>query len=417
LRSGAKKLKTIKTKPTSSKSIITEPDLGEQSDVISENIYESLEDDVDDSEDEYQTHGRRKKPVKKSQNATKSGSTQKPKNSEGPKPPPITVTNINIRELGEKLKPFVIGKDNIKIQLSSIGIKIFVSTENEFVRLKKFCDDIKIEYFTHALKSEKLNKIVLYGLPEMEIAELKGELNNLKLFPVDIKKLLIKEPKYDIQCHYLLYFKKADKIKISDLREIRSLFQIIVKWANYVHRRRGPTQCSNCQAFSHGTRNCFLKPKCIRCSQEHKSSDCPLVDKTKPEAKTPREKLKCANCNGHHVASYTRCPRRMEIIQAREAVKRRNTNFHSSTFQPAPQLDNTNFPSIIQNANSNSAWTNRNQGPSNHFLTSNNTNETLFTPSECFTIFNEFISALSQCRSKIDQLKVISEITFKYMPK
>jgi hypothetical protein len=75
------------------------------------------------------------------------------------------------------------------------------------------------------------------------ITELKGELNNLKLFPTDIKKLLIKEPKYDIQCHYLLYFKKADKIKISDLREIRSLFQIIVKWANYVHRRRGPTQC------------------------------------------------------------------------------------------------------------------------------------------------------------------------------
>jgi hypothetical protein len=91
LRSGAKKLKITKT--------ITEPDLGEQSDVMSENIYESLEDDVDDSEDEYQTQGRRKKPVKKSQNAAKSGSTQMPKNSEGPKLPPITVTHGSLEAI------------------------------------------------------------------------------------------------------------------------------------------------------------------------------------------------------------------------------------------------------------------------------------------------------------------------------
>lgn len=45
------------------------------------------------------------------------------------------------------------------------------------------------------------------------------------------------------------------------------------------------------------------------------------------------------------------------------------------------------------------------------------TNETLFSPAECFSIFNEFINSLSQCSTKIDQIKVIGEITFKYMSK
>jgi hypothetical protein len=45
----------------------------------------------------------------------------------------------------------------------------------------------------------------------------------------------------------------------------------------------------------------------------------------------------------------------------------------------------------------------------------NNNNKELFNSDECMEILNEFISRLSDCKTKIDQIKVIADITFKFV--
>jgi hypothetical protein len=330
-------------------------------------------------------------------------------------------------ELESKLENFAAKNHVTNIQLSQRGIKLFIDNDAAFNQLKKFLVDSNVEFFTHTLAEDQCIKIVLYGLPELDLEDLKKELHEQKLSPIDIKKLKIRNMRYDHQCHYLLYFKKSDKIKISTLREIKAIFRIIVRWEYYVHKRHGPTQCSNCQDFSHGTQNCYLKPKCIRCSLDHKSSDCPLIDKENPKAKTPDTVLKCANCSGRHVASYSLCPKRLEVIKLRETFKNKNssrqrksTNF---SFKEAPQLDNINFPFLSQSRHPEKpAWQNRihnTNSSKNNFsnIGISKSGNDLLSAEECFTVFNEFLNALSKCNSRMDQLRVIGEITLKYLSK
>lgn len=61
-------------------------------------------------------------------------------------------------------------------------------------------------------------------------------------------------------------------------------------------------QCYTCQNFFHGSKTCFLDPRCVICAEAHNTKDCPI----------PKEsnKVKCCNCGGNHTASYGGCPNR-----------------------------------------------------------------------------------------------------------
>jgi hypothetical protein len=211
--------------------------------ILSDNIYMSLPENSDDSESETE---RPRKTPKTKKNARATPSTSKlisssvnqekvskipPTVPEKPsKPPPITVTQLNIVELEEKLQLFSIDKSEIKFRLTKYGTKVFVNTNESFQKLKSFFLANNIQFYSHTLKEDRHTKFVLYGLPELEISDIKNELNALNFHPEDIKKLTIKEQKYDFHCNYILYFKKSQKIKISDIRSVHSLFNLIVRW-------------------------------------------------------------------------------------------------------------------------------------------------------------------------------------------
>lgn len=194
----------------------------------------------------------------------------------------------------------------------------------------------------------------------------------------------------------------------SQLREIKSLFQVIIYWNYYSHKGNDVTQCSNCQGFGHGTQNCFMKPICVKCAGPHASKECP-PDKEKDEnGKIQDRKLFCTH---HHTANYRACTKRKEFIARQKSFKK---PISRKTFVEAPVLNDVNFPSIptFQNPRT-PAWAKQNANQ-NRFKPSNNQND-LFTPEECFNIFNEFITKMSSCKSRQDQLQVIGEITFKYL--
>lgn len=106
------------------------------------------------------------------------------------------------------------------------GYGIYCQQLEDFETIKKHLVETKIPFYTHLLKSQIQTKMVLYGLPHMEVAAIKNKLLEHNLEPAEIKVLNIRSPKYNDRCHYLLYFDKSKKIKISDVREIRSLINI-----------------------------------------------------------------------------------------------------------------------------------------------------------------------------------------------
>jgi hypothetical protein len=58
-------------------------------------------------------------------------------------------------------------------------------------------------------------------------------------------------------------------------------------------------QCKNCQKFGHPTTKCKAPARCGKCSENHKSIDCP---------RTERAEFKCSNCGGvGHAANYGGC--------------------------------------------------------------------------------------------------------------
>ncbi|XP_046565574.1 uncharacterized protein LOC124274277 [Haliotis rubra] len=56
-----------------------------------------------------------------------------------------------------------------------------------------------------------------------------------------------------------------------------------------------PLRCFNCQKFGHGARTCNHVSICVRCSGAHESAEC-------------TNEIKCANCDGQHLASSKSCP-------------------------------------------------------------------------------------------------------------
>ncbi|XP_065089313.1 uncharacterized protein LOC135710623 [Ochlerotatus camptorhynchus] len=115
--------------------------------------------------------------------------------------------------------------------------------------------------------------------------------NGLK--PVQIHKMARhkKAVKYRDQL-YLVHLEK-NSTTLMDLQSICVLFNIVVKWDRYKPVSRGVTQCSNCLLFGHGTKNCSMVRRCIKCGKQHKTDTCDRLNEADPI---------CANCGAAHKA-------------------------------------------------------------------------------------------------------------------
>jgi hypothetical protein len=261
------------------------------------------------------------------------------------------------------------------------------------------------KFFTHQLREEQLTKIVLHGMYDMELSDLKELLNEVGIKPTEIKKMSIHQKRYSDHCLYLLLFNKSEKVKISTLRETLSLNYVRVRWEYFQNRRLGPIQCTNCMSYGHGSKYCHLDPICIRCANNHASKDCPhLVD---PVTNAQREKIpdnlvKCGLCGQNHTANYTDCVKRVEFMERQERYRRKTQRRQPPIgqqppqyFQNAPQLSNFHLP-------------NNNNAPRESSVND------LFSAHEIMPILSELMNALQGARSKQQQFLVIAEMAVKY---
>ena len=102
------------------------------------------------------------------------------------------------------------------------------------------------------------------------------------------------------------------KFKAKELPEYNHVLYERFKVRQYIDQ---PWQCFNCQGFGHSAHNCTRKTKCLVCAGEHRLKDC-----------TQKDKNRCANCKGNHVANSPECAR----MQKEKEVQRTRCMNHIS---------------------------------------------------------------------------------------
>lgn len=346
--------------------------------------------------------------------------------TKSPKPnvPPIVITNMDFLAIRQLLEAANVDKSRYFIKYMSVGTKILLRNCDDYKNTLSELNKNKTPFFTHDIPSEKTTKFVLSGLHDMPPEEIKCALNESKIVCHDIKKMRTKNKD---QCLFLVYF-PLKAITINDLKNIKSILSVVVKWTPYIASKKGPTQCNNCQLYGHGNRNCHLLPRCLMCAGQHTKANCPSVNDVNFIPK-------CSLCGDSHVSNDPNCPKKAEYIAMRKSTSQRyrppNASVSAdnlrqqrsveanSLITPQPRaLSSQTTPKPSTSQVTTATTTNTNQTSYSRIVSEQpigKNNEELFSAEELINLTMELIHNLSNCKTKSEQFQVVSNLAFKFV--
>ncbi|GBM03816.1 hypothetical protein AVEN_231292-1 [Araneus ventricosus] len=200
-------------------------------------------------------------------------------------------------QLGVQDTPRNIPEINLKVTINSNLIlkeicQQFPNTENrlrkEFIGIKTNTE-LNREKIIILLKEKKLEfmltyetyesrplKVVIRHLPrEMDQQEITQSLEE-KGFKIE---RITQMKNYREKTLLPLYLADIKKIgNFANIYNNKELCYFRVKIEPY-RKRTKAIICFNCSGFYHSTRNCHMKPRCIKCNGEHTTRDCNIKEK------------------------------------------------------------------------------------------------------------------------------------------
>lgn len=385
------------------------------------NNMESMESNYADDENYYSTLGQ---PQLQSTSANSQTSRKRQRtlsdvgvksSPRAQKPPPINIVGKTLSDVQSIMK-----KINLKheIKLTKEGIRVFMTTVEDFKQTIAEIKQKNFNYYTHQLREEQLSKFVINGLPKIDTETITKCLADEGTNPISVKMMRLQNQS-DSHAIYIAYFKRNSKMKLTWLNEnIKVIENIRIKWVHYRNETKGPTQCRNCQNYGHGSQNCNISPRCVRCAGEHKSAECPLlIDEVNnvTKKKVNQSQLVCALCKENHTASSKECKERPFTRSGNKyqiyVPKKQQQQQASSNLSQVPVLSEQNFPSLTNSqpevrANVNTNW--RQDRPSQN-------NANLYSQGELTKIFMEITSSLAGAKNKSEQVQIIMGIAIKYL--
>ncbi|UYV80015.1 hypothetical protein LAZ67_18001422, partial [Cordylochernes scorpioides] len=216
-------------------------------------------------------------------------------NVKKPRIPPVIAENVaDWKLLCQELKNLCMEPFQVTIS----GKRHIIKSKNigDFKKIREYVQKNNGGY-SYRLQEEKPLKVVLKGVSTaFKEEDVVTELVSMGFTEVVVKRLHRQSTKIPMNIVLVELPKNEQNKRIYGITEI--LYQKIVVESFRTTKR--VTQCFNCQGFGHGQLNCFLKPKCVKCAEEHHSKDCPRKSKQLPP--------KCANCGEAHTANYRGCP-------------------------------------------------------------------------------------------------------------
>jgi len=237
-------------------------------------------------------------------------------------PPPIFVKGVeNFPDLCLALIE-LIGVDNFICKSTTDNLKIQTSNPDAYRVLVHFLKDEKAEFHTYQLKEDKPLRVVIRNLhPTTPLNLIKEELA-VRLFEVrQVTNVLHKVTK---NCLPLFFVDLEPTTKSNEIFQLSSLLHTKIK-IEEPYKSKTISQCFNCQQYGHTRAYCGYLPRCVRCGDEHQSSDCPNSRDLPP---------KCALCSDNHPANYKGC----SIYKELQRRKRRSptSNFIHDNHRSKP---------------------------------------------------------------------------------
>lgn len=350
--------------------------------------------------------------------ASSKASSSKSVNTKSKRIPPIVLPDSSVEDTFKILKTLEIVE--FRLQKISLGTKILFETTENYNKTKQFCKENGRQFYTFDLPDNKTTKIVVYGVGFLSSDDIACDLKEKNCSPLHISVLT---PKINPQNRLFVLTFRKNSDEFVKFKEQRDICKIVFKWKHYVRKNSAVSQCHNCQMMGHGSKNCNCDPKCVRCGDPHKSTDCPRKD---PDTKKIQQaEVKCANCQQNHTANYSQCPKRLEFINIQKSLQNKNA-------KPKPQnkvvpsssayTGDALFSQIVKESHQNSKLhsdftkiSSQTPPQSNNVKVRLMKNHDMFNSSEILAIFEELLSKLSACESKADQLKATVEVIAKYL--
>ena len=216
------------------------------------------------------------------------------------KPPPIVISNpkINWPELAKDLKKAGISNFTGKANPETLNIR--VQSEMDYRIATTVLDEKKIHFNSYKLKSERTLKVVLRNVPsDIDVETIQSELNDLG-YPVSSVFQFSKNVEGNKIPIPVYFLELPNTTANKTIFNLTNFMHLKVDVAPY-RRKNQPTQCHRCQRYGHAKSGCHNPPRCVKCSLDHMTVDCP----TKGRIENP----KCALCQGPHAASFRGCPK------------------------------------------------------------------------------------------------------------
>lgn len=218
-----------------------------------------------------------------------------------------------------------------KAQSNKEGIKITPATEDSYRNMTAYFRKKDYPYYTHGLRSEKQARVVIKGLPtEIDEEDILQELTDLGFEPAQITRMRSRQMRRPL--HMVLV--TAPMQHKESLMRLTRLGGLVVR----VEAQRAPTvktQCHRCQDFGHTQTYCNVRPRCVKCGQQHRATDCKLQDGEDPT---------CANCGGAHPASYVGCVKFPKLERREVTPAGRNVVVKGRTFAQSTQASKSREP-------------------------------------------------------------------------
>lgn len=228
----------------------------------------------------------------------------------------------------------LIGVDNFFCKSTTEHLKIQTSNPDSYRTIVHFLREEKAEFHTFQLNEEKPTRVVLRNLhPSTPTALIKSELE-VRLFEVrQVTQVIHRLNKQPLP----LFFIDLEPTDFSQcIYKLESLLHTKIK-IEEPHKPKIISQCHNCQAYGHTKSYCGHMPRCVRCGNNHHSSDCP---------NSRQDPMRCALCSGNHPANYKGCSTYKDL-QSRKKPISNNHNISNLKFKSNNVKES--HPSVINN--------------------------------------------------------------------
>ncbi|KAG7306961.1 hypothetical protein JYU34_007084 [Plutella xylostella] len=224
------------------------------------------------------------------------------------RPPPLILYGIDdIRKLSDLIESVISRSDfNLKI-ITKNQLRVTCNTVETYKNLMSVVRANNLIGHTFTRKEEKCFRIVIKNLhhstPHDAIVEELEKTGNKVRGPV-INARVGQDKKPTSTFFVNLEPSKNNKC----VKDIRYIYNTVVS-IEQPRKQNTVVQCKRCQQYGHSKNNCLRPYRCVKCAQNHKTSEC-----TKQDRNTPAT---CALCLGDHPANFKGCSVYQEIIKRR----------------------------------------------------------------------------------------------------